>query len=139
MLNLLALAHLTGEESMARRVEQTLAGFGRRATRTGRAVPMLLAAISTYHVGVPQIVVVGDRDRTAPLHDVLRQHYLPTAIVVPAEPSHRDRFAARPALDGGDDGCRRHRRIYVCRDFACERPVTSAAELETALASNRES
>ena len=132
VLNLLALAHLTGEESLARRVEQTLAGFGLRATRTGRAAPMLLAAISTYHMGVPQIVVVGVRHRTRPLHDVLRQHYLPNAVVFPAEPSHRDRFAAilpwTSSMTAAGDTA-----IYICRDFACERPVRSAAELEAAL------
>jgi uncharacterized protein YyaL (SSP411 family) len=113
-------------------VEQTLAGFGHRATRTGRAVPMLLAAISTYHIGVPQIVVVGDRDRTKPLHDLIRRHYLPTALVIPAEPAHRDRLATvlpwTASMTATADAA-----VYICRDFACERPATSAAELESAL------
>ena len=130
VLNLLAFAHLTGEESAARRVEQTLAGFGHHATRMGRAVPMLLAAISTYHVGMPQIVVVGDRDRTKPLHDVIRRHYLPTAVVIPAGPSQRERLAATLPWTATmtADGT-----VYICRDFACERPLSSAEELDSAL------
>jgi uncharacterized protein len=130
VLNLLTLAHLTGEERTARRVEQTLAGFAGR--RFGRAVPMLLAAISTYHAGMPQLVVVGNRDRTRAVHGLIRRHYLPTAVVVPAEPSHRDRLATvlpwtAPMTTATDA------TVYICRDFACDRPVTSAAELEVAL------
>jgi uncharacterized protein len=130
VLNLLTLAHLTGEESAAHRVEQTLAGFGSRATRTGRAAPLVLTAISMYHRGLPQMVVMGDRDQTEPLLDVVRQHYLPTVVVVPAEPVHRDRLAAVLPWTAS---MTRDVAVYICRDFACERPIDSAAELETAL------
>ena len=45
-LNLLALSHLTGDADMGERVERTLALF---RAHLGRAVPMMLAALSTYH------------------------------------------------------------------------------------------
>jgi uncharacterized protein YyaL (SSP411 family) len=63
---------------------------------------------------------------------VLRRHYLPTAVTIPVVPEHRDRLARllpwTAAMWSGTGPA-----AYICRNFVCERPVTSAGELETAL------
>jgi hypothetical protein len=60
VLNLLTLSHLTADPAMAQKIERTLAAFAGRAAQMGRAVPMMLSALSTYHAGMPQLVLVGD-------------------------------------------------------------------------------
>ena len=47
-LNLLALAHLTGDGAMAARAEAAIGSF---RAQLGRAVPLMLTALSTYHAG----------------------------------------------------------------------------------------
>jgi uncharacterized protein YyaL (SSP411 family) len=123
VLNLLALSHLTASESMAEKVERTLAAFSGRAAQMGRAVPMMLAAVSTYHAGMPQVVIVGDEAATGPLAGVLREQYLPTALLIRIDPGRREAWsrllpwtAAMTMRDG-------RATAYVCRDFACETPV----------------
>jgi uncharacterized protein YyaL (SSP411 family) len=136
-LNLLVLGHLTGDAAYATRAEQTFAGFARRIDEFGRAVPMMLAALGIYHLGMPQMVIVGAEDAAQPLAAEVRRHYLPNAIVIPAAAAHRDGLArtlpwvapmlARPAA-----------AAYVCRDFACERPVFTAEALRALIDSLRE-
>jgi uncharacterized protein YyaL (SSP411 family) len=132
LLNLLALAHLTADPAISDRIEATLQGFGSRVTRTGRAVPMFLAALSTYYSGMPQIVVTGAGDRRDALLAVIRQHYLPTALIVPIETAHRDHLGAllpwTAAMSASDEAT-----IFICRDFACELPITNEADLKVGL------
>jgi uncharacterized protein YyaL (SSP411 family) len=128
VLNLLALAHLTGDATMSERIERAMALF---RAHLGRAVPMMLAALSTYHAGMPQIVVAGDADAadTRALFDALRVSYRPTAVVVPALAQHRE--ALERVLPWVKSMVARGGRAtaYVCRDFACQAPVHTAEAL----------
>ena len=135
VLNLLALSHLTGEAEMSARIERTFGVFGARAADAGRTVPMLLAALSTYHAGLLQIVIAEGDDREAfdRLMAVVKTFYLPTALTVPVRVVHRagvERLlpwlAAMTARAGAA-------AAYVCRDFTCQAPVTSAEALRDSL------
>jgi len=128
VLNLLTLAHLTGDGTYTARVEQTFAAFASRMEQSGRSLPMMLSALSTYHLGMPQIVIAGTDPSARPLVEEVQQHYLPTAIVIRAMGEHREGLArflpwTAPML------MRRDAAAYVCRDFTCERPVTTPGEL----------
>ena len=46
-MNLLTLAHLTGERAYADRAAEAIASFGGRLEEQGRAVPFMAAALST--------------------------------------------------------------------------------------------
>jgi uncharacterized protein YyaL (SSP411 family) len=142
VLNLLTLAHLTmdtraeGMEPRAQ-VELTLGTFSGRAAQSGRTVPMMLAALSTYHSGMPQIVIVGDRasSDTKALLDVVRRRYLPTAITMVVEPSPRaalDRRLPWMSAMKERDG---RATAYVCRNFACESPTVNPDQLDRLLLS----
>ena len=53
------MAHLTNEAELFERIDRTLKMFGPQIGKVARAVPMMLAALSTYHAKVAQIVIVG--------------------------------------------------------------------------------
>jgi uncharacterized protein YyaL (SSP411 family) len=137
VLNLLTLSHLTGDPATAERVERVFGACGASAAMRGRAVPMLLAALSTYHAGMPQVVLAGDPGAadTRALAAVVRRRYLPTAIVVPIGDAHRP--ALTRLLPWTETLTMRDGKAtaYVCRAFACQLPATSAAELEAQLTS----
>jgi uncharacterized protein YyaL (SSP411 family) len=133
VLNLLVLSHLgTGDaESYASKIELTLGNFAGRAAQAGRTVPMMLAALSSYHAGSEQVVIVGDRDApdTAALLDVARMRYRPTMLTICIQPEARGAIAGRlpwvaslTARDG-------RATAYLCRDFACEAPTVDPVEL----------
>ena len=126
--NLMVLAHLTGDATWRTRVERTFQGAAARITGAGRSVPMMLAGLSAWHAGVQQIAIVGaagDTSREA-LEREAAACYLPFAVVVPVAPGARQQrlgavapfITAMRELDG-------RATAYVCRDFACQAPVTA--------------
>jgi uncharacterized protein len=137
VLNLLTLAHLTPESNgqgptPQGQIELTLGNFAARVAQSGRTVPMMLAALSTYHSGMPQVVIVGDpsSETTQGLLDVVRSSYLPTAITLLVHSSNRtplDRVLPWIAAMKERDG---RPTAYVCRDFSCQAPTSDARELD---------
>ena len=131
VLNLLTLSHLTADPDMVQKIERTLSAFASRAAQMGRAVPMMLAALSTYHAGMPQLVLVGDEAGVQPLLEVTRGRYRPTSVIVRMGPARGDTLAellpwtsAMTMRDG-------RATAYLCRDFACDAPVTAPDALRS--------
>jgi uncharacterized protein YyaL (SSP411 family) len=149
VLNLLMLSHLVEDAAWLERVERTLKLFGARLERAGRAVPMMAAALSTYVAGVQQIVVVhGSKERAAglrneteaassqerePLSQTIARQYLPFAVVLEVTPERRQALAASLPLVAAMQPLDGRTAVYVCRDFACRQPVTSADALQQEL------
>jgi uncharacterized protein YyaL (SSP411 family) len=137
-LNLLMMAHLTGEAELFERIEKTLKMLGPQIGRVARAVPMMMSALATYHAKVSQIVIVGPRDRadTKELMRAVALTYQPFSVVVPVEPGEVQSKTARvlPFIEamGTRNG---QATAYVCRDFTCADPVTDAAGLHAQLSS----
>ncbi|MBI2186770.1 MAG: thioredoxin domain-containing protein [Acidobacteria bacterium] len=155
VLNLLTLSHLTAStpntptpnpqalgvgnlgvgSSCVEKIDRTLAMCGANAAVHGRAVPMMLAALSTYHAGMPQIVLAGEPDAsdTRALATVIRRRYLPTTVVVPVTAAHQDALARLLPWTAGLHPRGGRATAYVCRAFACEAPATSPDDLDAQL------
>jgi uncharacterized protein YyaL (SSP411 family) len=140
VLNLMTIAHL-GAELTAQsptpnaQVELTLGAFSGRAAQSGRAVPMMLAALSTYHSGMPQVVVVGDpaSEDTRALLAVVRKRYMPTTLTVPVDPARREALDRRFGWIAAMKAREGKATAYLCRDFACNTPTVSPDDLERLL------
>jgi uncharacterized protein len=136
VLNLLALAHLTDDAGARKKAERTLGRYGERAGRAARVIPMMLAGLSTWHAGAAQIVILGDDTDAAPLRAEAARHYLPFALIipVPVTPGERQRAVGQAmpfiAPMRPKDG---RATAFVCRDFACREPVTTAEALAAQL------
>jgi uncharacterized protein YyaL (SSP411 family) len=128
-LNTLTIANLTDDQRMRERAQRTIARYGPRIGAAARSIPMMLCALAAWHAGHSQIVIVGDGDPARALQTAIAQRYLPFALVIPVSgDAPRDSLsrllpftAAMTARDGA--------AAYVCRDFTCRQPVTTAAEL----------
>ena len=92
---------------------------------------MMLAALSTYHSGLPQIVVAGEPGDagTLALTAELRRRYMPTAIVVLLLDRHRAAVSRLLPWTTALDRKNGQATAYVCRDFACDMPATTPEEL----------
>jgi uncharacterized protein YyaL (SSP411 family) len=134
--NLITLGHLVGGGDYLSHAEQTLARYGPRAGSAARAIPMIMAALSAWHAEHEQVVIVGapEHEATRALVAEMASHYRPFAVVVPISPGsrqaamvHRLPFVA--SMSEGDTGA----AAYICRNFTCQAPVSSAAALATGL------
>lgn len=134
-LNVLTLAHLTGEVAYREKAERTLGRYGTRIGSAARVIPMMLCALSQLHAPSQQIVVVGGR--TAPqvidLEEEIAAHYLPFAVQLPVDPDRgQSELKSRlPFIDG----MKAHGggAAYVCRDFTCRQPVSTREALRDEL------
>ena len=141
LLNLLTLTHLRPDAGRTSKIERALARHGSGLGDVARAMPLVAAALSTWHAGVGQAVIVG-RSGAADfeaLQRALASRYLPFSIEVPVDPGAGGAklvdhlpFVASMAPAGGDA------TAYVCRDFMCQAPSTTVDGLLDALdAANR--
>ena len=135
VLNLLTLSHLRPSDDRHAKAERMLARLGSRIGAAARAVPMMLCALSSWHAGIGQIVIVGSRDST-PTLDLERElagHYLPFTIHVPVTPGLPQDALARQlefirGMTAGDGAA-----AYLCQNFTCLHPVAQPGELRELL------
>ncbi len=120
-LALLRLAALTGVDRYRETAAKVLSLLGDVATQHPTAVPHLLAALELWHAGATEIAVVGS---AAELVQEVHERFLPNAVLAWGEPY------PSPLWDARKPG-----HAYVCRDFACQAPVTSPDALAAQLQS----
>ena len=130
---LLRLARLTDDQDYLAKAEKTLSLFLSHAARAPRGFARLLSAVD-FRVGPSREIVIsgGAKDaRTARLLAAVRGRYLPNAVVALIDPRSASAGAAVKALpllesrlpvDGKP-------AAYVCENYACKAPVTSADAL----------
>ena len=142
VLNLLVLSDLgalPGDASS--RIERTFGLFAERLTTMPRAVPMMSAALSAWHAGMSEVVIVGPRDdpATGDLLRAVEQSYQPFVTLVRVEPASDEasRLAALLPWTGSYATAGGRPTAYVCRNFACDSPTTDPAELAVRLAQDR--
>ena len=127
----LRLAGLIGEPAHVEAAERILAAFGARAERAPTGYGELLRDLERLAVGSREVAVVGDPSspEVAALVAVYREAWRPGAVLAVGAPGDTavPLLADRPLVDG-------RAAAYVCRNFACERPVTSPDDLRALLA-----
>ena len=112
---LLRLAALTGESRYLDRAHEIIDLVGSAAPQHPTAFGRMLEAIDIAANGLDEIAVVGDRPD---LVAAVQTRYRPSAVLAWGEPYDSPLWADRP------EGF-----AYVCRDFACQTPVSTPEDL----------
>ena len=122
---LLRLAALTGDYDYEKRAVGVFRLLHRVAARHPQAFAHLLQALDFHFASVKEVALVGpDRE---PLERAVRARFRPHLVLAGGEPDGVPLLEGREPVDG-------RAAAYVCERFACQRPVTEAAELEALLA-----
>jgi uncharacterized protein YyaL (SSP411 family) len=112
---LLRLGALTGDARYSDAGEAILDWLAESMAHQPQAFTYALAGVDLVASGIKEVAIVGDR---RDLVDAVLAGYHPNAVVAWGE-----RYES-PLWEGRSDGL-----AYVCRDFACRAPVSTAAEL----------
>jgi uncharacterized protein YyaL (SSP411 family) len=129
---LLLLSALSGEGRYAERAEQTLRGLSGVVPRAPGGFGRLLAALEFWLATPTEVAVAGTPgapDAEA-LLSVMNGAYRPNVVTALTRPGAVE---AGVALLEGRDPVEGRAAAYVCRRFACRRPVTSPDELAAEL------
>jgi uncharacterized protein YyaL (SSP411 family) len=133
--NLLTLAHITGEGRFADLAQRSLERYGAELGRVARVMPLMVSNVAAWHARASQIVIVGEpgEERTA-LERVVAKRYLPFAVTLTIAPGDvQQALGVRlPWLDAMAP-VEGKPAAYVCSNFTCQAPVTTANELEQML------
>jgi uncharacterized protein YyaL (SSP411 family) len=128
---LLRLAVLTGESQYERRAVAALRPLADLMSRHPSGFGRFLCALD-FHVGAKiEIALVGPSVQAlAPLAREVFGRFLPARVVAGMAPPDARAASGVPLLEGrtGVDG---KPTAYVCRDYACELPVTESTALAT--------
>ncbi|MFT4050097.1 MAG: thioredoxin domain-containing protein [Solirubrobacterales bacterium] len=128
-LTLLRLHALTGETRLRDSATRCLKGLQRIASRLPLGFGCALQAID-FHIGpVPEVAIVGPDEQRAALERVLLGAFRPKLVSASAQSADGTRvplLELRETIDGAA-------AAYVCRNFACELPVTDPAALAAKL------
>ena len=120
------------ESALTERAQRTLGDMAPQLGQVARVMPLMLSNIALWRSGSPQVVLCAGQgtDDLAALEAVVAGHYVPGLIQIPRPAGAADSslpwLAAMTARDG-------RATAYVCKDFACQAPVTDAAALEAQL------
>ncbi len=109
------LSVLTGDPGYFSTMEELLSGLGGNLATHAIAFPSLAGLMAVAGTGSAELVIPG---QTQELLDVARRTYLPNLFVLYGRP------ASGPAFEGREEG-----KAYLCRDYTCLSPASSAAEL----------
>ncbi|PYQ48945.1 MAG: hypothetical protein DMF78_19925 [Acidobacteria bacterium] len=127
------LSHHLDREDLRDEAAGAIRVWAKAIARQPRAFATSLAVVDLLLDGPVELALVGaegDRGREA-LRAELARHYLPNRIVAVHDPAHGP--SPLPLL-AGKDTVKGQAALYVCRHFACQRPVTAAADVAVALA-----
>jgi len=134
LMNLLRLAALTGDSALRERAAKTMAVFAHDITAQPGSGERFLQAVEFALVGPTEIAIAGDprSNETRALLRAAHGAYIPNRLLMLVDPAEPEAAPDSPLLRGRTlvDG---KPAAYVCRDYACRRPVTSAAELRASL------
>ena len=136
LMNLLRLTQMTNRDDFRASAGRVLAAFEQRLSLAPSALPQMMAACE-FLLGNPrQIIIVGAREGqdTSALLRTIHSRFMPNRILLLVDSEEtRTRLAEGiPSVDG-------MRRIdgraaaYVCRDYACQLPVTDSSALSELL------
>jgi uncharacterized protein YyaL (SSP411 family) len=131
--SLARLARHFDRPELAERAASALDAFGAMVSRAPRAFATALVTLDFLREPPVELVVAGRAgapDREA-LEAALAARYLPRRVVAHVEPGEPVR-AGLPLLAGKTDVGGRA-ALYVCRNYACERPLLDPAELTRTL------
>ncbi len=131
VMNLLALARLTGRAEYQGKAERVLAAWGTKLRTHPRVAPFMLAAASAALLPPIEIAVAEGTDAAAAarLQMALASRFLPSVVVMPVTVRHREALALVAPWTAAMTSPSGVATAFVCRDFVCDTPLTDAEAL----------
>lgn len=132
---LLRLSKLVDEPAYADMVGQMISMTKSNLERAPRAFLYMLGAVDFYLHPPKEIAIAGSPDGASDLLAALHEEYIPNKVLAFIDPDAADneRLVEHVPLLAGKSLVDGKAAAYVCKDFACQRPVTTVDEFLKAL------
>lgn len=129
--NLLRLSRLSGNDAYDQRARTVMKLYASYFQRVPDQFSNMLCALDFALAAPIEIVLVADGSKNdwSPLFTALHSSYLPNAVILLHDVSTKSGgTTANPLVDGRTlvDG---KPAVYICKSYACERPITDPQQL----------
>ena len=126
LLNLMRLAKITGDVEFAASSRKLIAAYQERITAVPHAVPQMMCALEFDFAPSREIVVAGER--SPEMMQAIWLRFDPNRILLAAGPNDDTGLITfRPEIAQMTAG-RSATAVYVCEEFNCKQPVSTAEE-----------
>jgi len=135
-LNLLRLAHMTGDKELSERAGKLFSTFAGRLQQTPGVMPQMLAAWDFSMNAVKQIIIAGKPQApdTRALLQQIHRRFIPNRILLLADGSTDQKQPAGPLAWIDQYGQLAGKAtLYLCENYVCRLPATDPAELAAVL------
>jgi uncharacterized protein len=129
ILNLMRLALMTNRTDFRQSAEKSLAAFAPRLSAGPVTLPQMLCAVEFQTAEPREILIAGERDAadTQTLLRTLWSHFVPNRIVLLIDsPEARRVLGQGIASVESMTPVNGRASAYVCRNYACQLPVSEA-------------
>jgi len=135
MLNLLKLAHLTGQTALEKQAVEVGKAFSHAMERSPSSFSQALVAVQFAQAKTVEIVVVGSRSdpKTQEMLNYISSKYILGKVVLFKDPSEALTLTKLAPFTKSLKQVNGKPTVYLCRNFACEQPITSMEKLKQAL------
>jgi hypothetical protein len=135
MLNLLKLAHITGDMTYADDAEKVGQAFSEAAQQSPGSYTMLLSAVEFATGNTQEIVITGDwKDQlTQQFLKTIQSLFLPNAIINYRPPQNAASTIDLIPYTKDLTPLNNLPTVYICRNFTCELPITDLPTLKSKL------
>ena len=127
------LFHLLGREDWREKAERSASAFAQRIAGVPSAMPLLLRSRMLLDAAPIHIVVAGEKAASEELLAAARQGFSLQKHLVLLDEKSREFWAQKQPFLREMREVDGQSAVYVCRDFACLRPVTTPQELRELL------
>jgi len=134
-LVLLRLARIVGDAALEEKAARIFTAFASEAAARPSSYTFLMMALDFAVGPSAEVVIAGERDQqeTQRMLQLARKAFLPNAVLLLRDSCSQTELAAlAPAIEAqvSEDGAA---TAYVCRQYACEQPLTDVEALAARL------
>jgi hypothetical protein len=132
---LVRLSHHFDRPDLRERAIRALTDYGQAIMQMPRAFASALNVVYLLLEGPTELVLAGDAEDAEPLLERLASLYIPNRVLALVRPGE----AQATPLAAGKTPVGGRAALYVCRNFACQAPLTSSDAIEMAITADRAS
>ncbi|PQV63877.1 hypothetical protein B1R32_10884 [Abditibacterium utsteinense] len=120
------LFHLLGREDWRDKAEKTVSAFGERLNSIPSAMPLLLRGKMILDTAPQHIVIAGEKADVGELLQAAREGFAPFRYVILLDEKSRSFFVEKQPFLQKMEEVEGKPAVYICQNFACQRPVLGA-------------
>ncbi len=133
MTNLIRLSRLSGNTGLEDYADKIGRAFSADLIRSGASICHSMQAIQFLHAQAKEITLRGETSELKEILDVIRNRFSPFKVLHFVTDQYQESLAEIAGYVASQKKLDDKPTLYICRDFACDQPITDLEKMKKAL------